>query len=179
MNKHTVQMASVYIHFYCTCAVAETSKLKATTLIIKAIQLWNIILNTRWFQFASELHLLQPGVKMSIYHLVIPPGNITYHDIIAFYQKLSVKGPRNFKCLRDFPGGNLNLRAMRKEHTDTIFMRLSWTVSCHNISIYTNGRAIVLHNVHCGLNAHSVWVKLLFFPWNINWVIKKKDSIIG
>ena len=45
--------------------------------------------------------------------------NITYHDIIAFNQKLSVKGPRNFKSLRNFPGGSLNLSAREKENTDT------------------------------------------------------------
>lgn len=42
--------------------------------------------------------------------------SITYHDIIAFNQKLSVEGSRYFKCLCNFAGCSLNLRAMEKEN---------------------------------------------------------------
>lgn len=51
----------------------------------------------------------------------------TYHDIIAFNQKLSVKWPRNFKCVRDFSGGNFNLKeeggedeGKKKKNTHTL-----------------------------------------------------------
>lgn len=64
----------------------------------------------------SEVHLLRPGVKMQLYHLSHTLRNITYHDIIAFDQKLGVKGPRNFKCLGNFAGGSLHLKAMEKEN---------------------------------------------------------------
>lgn len=52
---------------------------------------------------------MQPSMKMTISHLALPSGNITYHHIIAFNQKLSVKRPRNFKRLCNFPNSNLNL----------------------------------------------------------------------
>lgn len=45
----------------------------------------------------------------------MPSGNITYHDIIAFNQKLSIKGSRNFKRLCNFPNGNLNLDEGKKK----------------------------------------------------------------
>lgn len=48
-------------------------------------------------------------MKLAISYLAASRGNITYHDIIALNQKLSVKGSRDFKSLRDFSGGNLDL----------------------------------------------------------------------
>lgn len=62
---------------------------------------------------------MQPSVKRAISYLAVPQGNITYHDIIAFNQELSVKGPRNFKRLCNFSGGNLDLR-IKKEHAQHI-----------------------------------------------------------
>lgn len=48
-------------------------------------------------------------MKPSVSYSAASQGNITYHDIIAFNQKLSVKGSRDFKSLRNFSGGNLDL----------------------------------------------------------------------
>lgn len=58
---------------------------------------------------------MQPSMIITISHLALPSGNITYHDIIAFNQELSVKGTRNFKCLRNFPSSNLNLNDRGKK----------------------------------------------------------------
>lgn len=48
-------------------------------------------------------------MKPAVSYSAASRGNITYHDIIALNQKLSVKGSRDFKSLRDFSGGNLDL----------------------------------------------------------------------
>lgn len=48
-------------------------------------------------------------MKPAVWNSAASQGNITYHDIIALNQKLSVKGSRDFKSLRDFSGGNLDL----------------------------------------------------------------------
>lgn len=63
---------------------------------------------------------MQPRVKITISHLAIPSGIITYHDIIAFNQKLSVKGSRNFKRPCNFPSGNLNLNEGGEKKKDGI-----------------------------------------------------------
>lgn len=48
-------------------------------------------------------------MKPAVWYSAASRGNITYHDIISLNQKLSVKGSRDFKSLRDFSGGNLDL----------------------------------------------------------------------
>lgn len=48
-------------------------------------------------------------MKPAVWYSAASRGNVTYHDIIALNQKLSVKGSRDFKSLRDFSGGNLDL----------------------------------------------------------------------
>lgn len=68
--------------------------------------------------FTLQVNCLQPNMKVTI--SPSPSENITYHNIVAFNQKLSVEGTRNFKRLRNFPGGNLNLNDKGKKENKII-----------------------------------------------------------
>lgn len=54
-------------------------------------------------------------MKSAVSYSAASQRHITYHDIIALNQKLSVKGSRDFKGLRDFSGGNLDLEVEGEE----------------------------------------------------------------
>lgn len=112
----------------CTCTVARTLKLKEALIIKPQHKLFSVCERIAFAVTRFE------NTHLSFCHTL---GNNTYHDIIAFNQKLSVKGPRNFKCLCDFSGGSLNLRAMKTENTHIYATRLFLSVSYNSISVYT------------------------------------------
>lgn len=114
IQDHTMLTAQTHTHRICTvCALELKHQRWKHYWSLNLSSLTNhseheVISICKWIAFAAAW---SENVNLSLDHT---SGHITYHDIIAFNQKLGVKGPWNLKRLCNFPGGNFDLKAAKR-----------------------------------------------------------------